>query len=257
MSGIISTSTRQLRTAVAGLTCFAAAEEELLLLAALPAGEQPPRHAAGSAEPGSPACWSAAAIVAHSTEFKQQQVQRLQAVHRGETPPAFAETDHLSAEVYRRYSRQAVPDVTAGSREVTAALLDGLSATSDEDLLDPARNPWLAGRQLWLQVIVRGFWHPLGHIAEYYLGHGAPDRACALQSQAVEVAGYLNAPGMARGMAQFSLACARARSGYLDDALAALRQSIELNPDLRARAGGEADLAPLRDGGRLAALLAS
>jgi len=37
-------------------------------------------------------------------------------------------------------------------------LIDGMWALPDEDLLDPARHPWLNGRLLWLQIIVRGFW---------------------------------------------------------------------------------------------------
>jgi hypothetical protein len=52
--------------------------------------------------------------------------------------------------------------VAAASSETAQALIAGLGATPDEDLLDAARHPWLRGRQLWLQVIVRGFWHPAG-----------------------------------------------------------------------------------------------
>jgi hypothetical protein len=31
-------------------------------------------------------------------------------------------------------------------------------------MTDPSRNPWLRGRQLWLQIVVRGFWRLRGKI---------------------------------------------------------------------------------------------
>jgi hypothetical protein len=239
--------TLALRTAITGLISSTAVEEELLL-ATIP-------YAA--AEQGNPRSWSAAPLIAHNTEFKRQQVQRLDAIRRGQTPPAFAEIDHRSDEVYRSYSQQPADQVARASREITAALIDGLSATCDDDLLDPSRHPWLAGRQLWLQIIVRGFWHPMGHIGEYYTGHAEPARAEALQAHAAAAAEYLNAPAAARGMAYYNLACARAQTADPGAAIGPLRQAMELNADLVANVRRDADLAVLRDSGQLDQLLAS
>jgi hypothetical protein len=235
--------TTRLRAAIIGLLGFAAVEEELLLAAP------------GAAEHGDPTCWAAVPLVAHNTEFRRQQVSRLDAIRQARTPSAFAEVDHGSAAVYRRYCEQAAGGVALAAREVTAALIDGLNGTSDDDLLDPSRNPWLAGRQLWLQIIVRGFWHPTGHLGDYYLGHGQPDRAVALQAQAVAVASYLNAPQEARGMAYYNLACAQARADLHEDAVDSLRRADEMNPGLLAKADGDADFAVLRASGRLPSLL--
>jgi hypothetical protein len=107
--------------------------------------------------------------------------------------------------------------------------------------------------------LVRGFWHPTGHIADYYLGHGQPDRAVALQSQAVAFARYLGAPDQAAGMACYGLACAQAASGLglADAAARTLASAIGLNPDLRVNAERDRDLGSLRDGGRLAEILRS
>jgi hypothetical protein len=234
-----------LRAAIIGLIGFAAVEEELLLATS-------PRAAA---QQGDPACWAAAPVIAHNTEFKRQQVTRLEAIRRGETPPEFAEIDHRSAKVYLSCSQQPADQVARASREVTAALIDGLRAASDDDLLDPSRNPWLAGRQLWLQIIVRGFWHPTGHIGEYYAGHAGAARAEAMQSHAVAAAKYLRVPAPARGMAYYNLACARAAAG--GDAIGPLRQAIELNAGLVANARRDADLAGLRASGQLDRLLAA
>jgi hypothetical protein len=109
---------------------------------------------------------------------------------------------------------------------------------------------------LWLQIVVRGFWHPTGHVGDYYLGHGSPGRAVDMQAHAVATARYLGAPGPAVGMAEYSLACALARVGRSDEAAATLARAISANADLRANASRDPDLAVLRSGGALDALLA-
>jgi hypothetical protein len=236
----------RLRTAITGLLGFAAAEEEMLLTAG-------PRDGF----PDGPERWGAVASLAHVTEFKSQQCERIRAVRSGHVPPAFAEIDHASPAVYAGYVSRSPDDVVRDSRMTAGELIDGVRALADEDLLDPARHPWLRGRTLWLQIVVRGFWHPTGHIADYYLGHGQPDRAVALQSQAVAVARYLSAPDQVAGMACYGLACAQAACGLAGAAARTLVSAIRLNPDVRANAERDRDLASLRDSGRLAEILSS
>jgi hypothetical protein len=233
--------TRPLRAAVAGLLSFAAAEEQALLLAT-PGSEE-----------GSPDRWAAVPLVAHNNQFKIQQSERLSALRSGHVPPAFAEVDHSSVEVYRGYCA-AAGSVLHECRRVSAELIDGTWALPDEDLLDPARHPWLNGRLLWLQIIVRGFWHPTGHLGEYYLGHGQPERAVALAEHGLATARYLGAPAPAAGMAGYSLACALARAGRPSEAAEVLAEAIGANPDLRVNAGRDPDLAGLREAGLVAAL---
>jgi hypothetical protein len=239
------TDVKQLRSVMIGLLGFAATQEQVLLAAS------------PDEEAGSPQQWAAVPLVAHNTEFKQQQVQRLQAIQAGSVPPEFGEVDHASAELYQRCASLPCAAVAQHSREVSGQLADGVLALGADDLLDPARHPWLRGRQLWLQLIVRGFWHPTGHLGEYYLKHGQPAQAVGLAAQAVATAGYLDAPAPARGMASYNLACASARAGQQDQAAAALREAIGLNPDVKANASRDPDLASLRDNGQLAAVLAN
>jgi tetratricopeptide (TPR) repeat protein len=234
-----------LRAAVTGLIGLAAAAEQELLAEPHPAKE-------GSAEH-----WAATPVVAHNTEFRRQQVQRLRAVRCGQAPPEFTEVDHASAALYAELSAQPADAVARDSWRVAGELAEELRLVSREDLLEPARNPWLRGRQLWLQVVVRGFWHPLGHLGEYYLGHGQPQRAVALAEHAVVTAEYVGAPAAARGMASYNLACARAGAGQLDEAAAALADAIALNPDVRANALRDKDLASIRNADQVQALLGS
>ena len=223
------------RAAVVGLIGFAAAEEEMLLLA--------------GGSPGTAAAWGPVPLLAHIAEFKAQQRERIRAVLAGQIPPAYGEIDHSSPAVYSAYASRPAKDVLGDLRSATTGLLDGMRALADPDLLDPSRHPWLHGRLLWLQVVVRGFWHPTGHIADYYLRHGQQERAVALQSQAVATARYLNAPDQAMGMACYGLACAQAVRGDLAAAARTLAAAVRLNPDLRVNAARDGDLGPVRDSG--------
>jgi hypothetical protein len=238
------TTTAQLRAVITGLIGLAATEEEMLLASA-PGEEQ-----------GSPDCWAALPVVAHNAEFRQQQVIRLQATGRGQTPPEFAEIDHRSPQTYQRYCAVTASDVLMSATKSVSELIDRLRAVSDEDLTDASRHPWLRGRQLWLQVVVRGFWHPMGHLGDYYLGHGQPGRSVALHQHALATARYLRAPSPALGMAAYSLACAQAQVGATEDSIQALKEAVSLNLDLRAKAERDPDLAQLRDSGHLDPLLA-
>ena len=169
------------------------------------------------------------------------------AIRSGQVPAGYGEVDHSSAEVYQGYSAQPPDAVLAECRRVSAELVDGTWALPDEDLLDPARHPWLNGRMLWLQIVVRGFWHPTGHLGDYYLAHGQPGRAVALQAQGLAMARYLGAPTPVAGMAGYSLACAQAQAGQPDQAARTLAEAIEANPDLRAHASRDPGLRILRE----------
>ncbi len=232
------TGTAELRTALAGLLSFAAAEEQALLAATAFRPDN---------DRGSPDRWAAVPVVAHNNQFKDQQAERLGCVLSRRVPPAYNEVDHASAEVYQGYLAQPPDAVLAECRRVSLELIDGSWALGDEDLLEPARHPWLNGRLLWLQIVVRGFWHPTGHLGDYYLAHGQPGRAVALQAQGLAMARYLGAPAAAAGMAGYSLACAQAQAGQPDQAARTLAEAIDANPDLRANAGRDPDLRVLRE----------
>ena len=230
--------TADLRRAVAGLLSFAAAEEQALLAAD---GFGP------GSDGGSPDRWAAVPLVAHNNQFKEQQAERIRCLLEHRVPPAYGEIDHSSEQVYQGYRSQPRDAVLAACREISARLIDSTWVLPDEDLLDPTRHAWLNGRLLWLQIVVRGFWHPTGHLGDYYLARDQAGRAVAMQAQALATARYLEAPAAAAGMAAYNLACAQARAGQLDQAASTLAEAIAANPDLRTNAGRDPDLEVLRE----------
>lgn len=67
----------------------------------------------------------------------------------------------------------------------------------------------------------------------------------------------LDAPDQVAGMAHYGLACAQAVAGLPDAAADTLVSAIALNPDVRANAVRDPDLAALRDRDRLDGILAA
>jgi hypothetical protein len=238
------TETQALRTAIVGLLRCAATEDELLLIST-----------ADSDADGSAELWAAVPTVAHNTEFKRQQVTRLEAVLHNQTPPQFPEIEHWSEHAYSAYAALSRHAVAEDSRRTTNDLVDALLLLADDDLIDPARHEWLRGRPLWLQIVVRGFWHPMGHDGDWYVAHAMADRGIALRRHAVATAEYLQAPDPSRGMAWYSLACTYATTGATDGAVAALEHAAALNHDLRERIVTEPDLEALLEDTRVVALI--
>jgi hypothetical protein len=233
------------RDLIIGLVEFTAGQEHTLLAAVDPA------------ETGTPTAWSAAALVAHNSDFRFEQVQRLDAIRTGVTPPEFEPVVHESEPTYSRYGAVSVADAGIASRSSTEALCGRTRSTATEDLLDPSRHEWLRGRALWLQILVRGFWHPMGHVGEYHLRHGDAAEAVAIHGLALEAASRLDAPDQVLGMAHYSLGCAQACAGRFDESLVSLTESVRRNGELRGHLTTDVDLAAMRQDGLLAALLAS
>jgi hypothetical protein len=150
----------------------------------------------------------------------------------------------------------AASDVADPGDERRWAAVPTMAHNTEFKAQQAARHPWLNGRPLWLQIVVRGFWHPAGHVADYYLGRSRPGRAVRLQQHMLATTRYLDAPNQVAGMAAYSLACAQAVAGSTEDAARTLADAIALNPDVRANADRDPDLESLRGSGQLTAILA-
>jgi hypothetical protein len=238
------TDTRALKTAIVGLLRCAATDDETLLISTADEGD------AGSAQH-----WAPVPTIAHNTQFKREQITRLEAVLDGATPPDFAVIDHADERTYRRFAGLSRALVAEESRRTADDLVQTLLLLPDADLIDPSAHSWLRGRPLWLQIIVRGFWHPLGHVGDWYLANSMPERAIALRQHAVATAEYVHAPDEAQGMAWYSLACTAAAVGTTEDAVVALEHATALNHDLRSRVATEPELDALLEDPRVAAVV--
>ena len=115
--------TSELRSALAGLLSFAAAEEQALLAADA-------FHFHPGDDRGTPDRWAAVPVVAHNNQFKGQQAERVSAIRAGQVPAVFGEVDHASAEVYRGYL--GAPAAAAGMAGYSLACAQAQAGQPDQ-----------------------------------------------------------------------------------------------------------------------------
>jgi hypothetical protein len=213
-----------------------ACEEERRFVGGLPPEERD--------APGSPQDWSAKALLAHITDFKQQQVVRVECVLRGDEAPDFPAVDHANREVYAGYQVQPWQHVLADAERVSAELTRTAGELDEAALTGAGAN----GRTLWAQLLVRGVWHSSGHLGPYLAGHRRADQAEGLQRRLVERARELGlppAPG-SWAMGLYNLSCAQVAGGRLRAARETLVEATSLDPALARSAATDPDLEPLR-----------
>ena len=207
---------------------------------------------------GAPTQWSAKAVLAHIAEFRAEQIVRLEAARDGVEPPEFPLRDHADQELYAAVIARSWNDVGAAA-EHTAARLGELTETLPERVLFTAGVfPWLHGRALWAQVLVRGVWHPSAHLHQYLAERGHFERVVELQESVLDAAtraGIPNSPG-GRPFALYNLACARSLVGEIEAALDELAEAVRLDPALAAAARDDDDLRTVRADARFEAAVA-
>jgi DinB superfamily len=195
-------------------------------------------------EPGSPSAWSAKALLAHITDFKRQQVVRVECLLRGEPLPEFRAVEHADLAVYEAYQGQPWEQVLADAERVSARLVAVTGRLDEAELAGAGAN----GRTLWAQLLVRGVWHSSGHLGPYLAQHGRADEAEGLARRLVDRARDLGLPATpgSWAMGLYNLACAQVAGGRLEEGRTTLDEAIALDPAFARSAEIDPDLEPLR-----------
>lgn len=210
-------------------------------------------------EQGSPTHWSARATLAHIADFKAEQIVRLEAVRARVEPPELLPRDHSDPELYAEYAARDWNRLGADGERTATDLREHVQELDAEVLCTPGAFPWLRGRALWAQVLVRGVWHPSAHLHQYLAERGQFERVVELQESLLGAATSSRIPDVSGGrpFALYNLACARSLCGELEPALTRLEEALRLDPTLAASAQVDADLAALRTDARFDALVAA
>jgi len=114
---------------------------------------------------------------------------------------------------------------------------------------------WYAAKTTTEAVLRNSYTHPRNHLFEYWKENGEQDRANQLFIAAAEDLRAASAPPLVMGTALYNLACARARQGRVDEAIAAIEEAFRIRPEMKEQAGADADLEPLRDDPRFQELV--
>jgi len=192
--------------------------------------------------------WSAKDNVAHMAFWIGNTSAVFAAVRQGiEPPPSEDIFQPINERVFAEWQARPWADTLAAAQSAYAQLIADVEHASAEDLNDAERFPSRQGQSLSSTVIGSGIAHPAEHYAQYYLEHGAPDRATATQTQAVAAIRDTFGPSEALGDAYYNLGCFYAKNGQPDDAIDLVRQSFPLHQSLIAWSRQDTDLDSLRD----------
>jgi tetratricopeptide (TPR) repeat protein len=175
--------------------------------------------------------WCAKDALAHIAYWKDNRAQRLAALARGEEPPPSpSHFEQANRTCFERYCD-------------CSWLVDAVSALEEDILAKPP--PDSEERPLWQEVVGTGYTHVLIHVAGYYSEHGWPHRAGQLWKEWGERVGPLDDSPEWQGGVLYNLACSFALTGNQDQAVAALRQALELRPSLTSWSKQDPDLSSL------------
>ena len=197
---------------------------------------------------GTPERWSIKDLTAHMAAWKQRHAEKLAAAVRGETAPEWTDMElvnRLNAESYAADRDRSWQAVQNQADHACAALITQVERMGEAELTDPNCYGWQAGSALWKETLGNGVWHPYDHMTKLYLARGDVERALGINQALIDTL-QVDAPAELRGDAIYNLACLYARHGRIDQALAALREALNLNPKLIDWSRQDTDLDSLR-----------
>lgn len=187
--------------------------------------------------------WSVKDELAHVIAWQFNSLARIAAHIHAETMPDFSDYESINRAVYNTNHDRTLADIAADGDRVHAEFMQSIESLSEDDLIQPARSSAQEQRSLAEQIMGNGFEHPVVHYADHYRRRG--DLAKATQLYEASVAAVADVPEW-YGTARYNLACFYALSEQTDQAVIALREALQLRPDLLEWSKQDADLASLR-----------
>ncbi len=187
--------------------------------------------------------WSFKDVVAHVTAWNRRAIERIDALRRGEEPPRFDDIDQINDATFEALRDRSWAEVIADADRVYHDLVQRVDELSHDDVTNPDRFPHQNGRSLVRLITGDGFSHPELHYAQFRAERGELTRATQMQVAATEA---LEGLSEWRNVARYNLACFYALTGQTEQAVAALRESFKINPDLIKWSKQDTDLVSLR-----------
>jgi hypothetical protein len=169
-----------------------------------------------------------------------------------EAPLDDRDIDDTNAEIYAAHHADSAAAVRAAHATTYDALIEAVSACSDEEL---RRERPGNGGAVWRIVPGNGHAHVALHLSYWYVDQndGAAAEDAAVWAHILEIGLFPDPED--RAVADFNLACFYARNGHVAEALPLIGSALRAQPDLRAWASADPDLEPIRDDPRVQSLL--
>lgn len=197
--------------------------------------------------------WTAKDNIAHLNSWRKHAARTLAAARLGTPFPGPAvdtDVDASNAVIYEAHRGDSAAAVRAAYDASYAALIDAITACSEEVLLRERPDN---GGAVWRVVPGNGHAHTAQHLSYWAFDHVDADGAEAAAKWSYAIDSELLPEN--RPVADYNFACFYARNGNPEDALPLLSAALRARPDLRAYALEDVDLEPIREDPRLQSLL--
>ena len=207
------------------------------------------------AEVGTIENWSAKDNIAHISAYRRRMSNNLAAVASGSAPQRTTDLDQANAEIFAAHQMDSWERVISEHEQSFAAIIQALEDLEESDLATFGYFPWTTDRPLWRGIAGNSALHPLIHLCGYLTQHNQEDLAVQIYEIAAPLLSTLDDSPAWRGMVQYDLACVYALAGKPGSALATLKSSFELAPEMIDWARQDADLDSLHGEPKFTALL--
>lgn len=191
--------------------------------------------------------WSPKDHVAHNNFWRQEVVRRLRAALDGGDLPDTEDEQALNDRVFQEQRETPWEELVAETERLRAESAALIQRLSPDDLSQRGRFPWLQGGSLETVIFVNWYDHPAEHWADVYLSRSEIERALELRQVATTTAREFFAPDLTMySYTMYKLGSLYALNGRPEQALAAIREALSVNPALVKWIQQDSDLDPLR-----------
>lgn len=215
------------------------------------------RAVAGERDPettGNPDRWPARELVARSATGKRRPLV-IASITAGGALPRSSDVDTALDRIAAEYTALPWPALQAEAERVHLAVVSLIETRDEAALTAPQRYADSEHVPICEQVLFNAVWRPCNELTQFYGQRSELAEAARMHETLVEAVRGFGGPPSLLASAIYSLACLYATTGQRDRALALLRQSVDLKPDLAGWARRDPDFTSLRDDPAFAALL--
>ncbi|HJS29728.1 MAG TPA: ClbS/DfsB family four-helix bundle protein [Anaerolineales bacterium] len=190
--------------------------------------------------------WSAKDLIAHFNSWKMVLGENLRALAGGKSGHGPLDDDEENAATFEKFKDLSWEEVLAFRDRAIKLLHNQVEMLSSSRLESEDHFPWEGSRPLWRVITSTGYTHPYIHLVEHARKNGDSREAARLNEiMAQDLIGLDESPAW-QGIVEYNLACHYSQSGEPAKAIAALKTSLAMNPDLIEWSKEDADLEPLR-----------
>jgi tetratricopeptide (TPR) repeat protein len=196
---------------------------------------------------GQPDDWSIKDALVHVALWGARLGNNLQAIGAGEAPTDYGDYQTINDQEFKTHRKASWVQLLAMVDAAQEALMAGLAALDDEQLL---RNDLLPGdqeRPTWHRVAGSCVTHPMIHMGEYLTQQSQTQEALEMVTAISDELAALDDGDSWQGLLLYNKACYQALAGHKEKAIQMLGQSLKLYPWLVEWSQEDSDLDSLRE----------